>query len=82
MNKEPCEQWQPMLVSTYPDDLTYEQRLDLETHLLVCSTCRALWYEDRIIDDLLRRHLRAKMQDVEDHPLPPQLLRLWQWREC
>ena len=52
---EPCAEWRDKLAARHPNDLTPEEQAALQTHLVTCANCRAVYaaYQK------LERHLHA-----------------------
>ncbi len=78
----PCTQWKEKLISTHHDDLSSEDRIELEKHLEKCSSCSAIRRHDRVIDSLIRQlPFREQPLFETESELPPVLQRLWEFED-
>lgn len=52
-----CEVFREKILQYLDDDLTIDERLEMELHIKQCSECRRIYEEEKEIDDLFRNAL-------------------------
>lgn len=53
---KPCINWAEKLAATHPDDLSSDERGELDGHLAKCSVCATVYAEYHLIDALIRAY--------------------------